>query len=200
MSNTWLSQTAAQVAVQRAITNTPTTIVRHATVIETDIGTFIHAVQLDADGVTIRAHDITHNGVSIGDRVTVVFAPPHQALIIGSPIHDPWHIVGANGQVQFAPGWGHDASAVAIDTHGPAQVMFRREGRMVMVRGVAARTSGSSVDIFTLPQGYRPRNSLLIPTLTGGGVASFVVIEISGDIAVPTANTPQHLSIQFTTT
>lgn len=198
---TSLTQNATQLAIQRAVTNTPTAIVRHGTVTETDIGTFIHAVQLDADGVTVRVHDITHHGVSVGDRVTVLFAPPHQALIIGSPIHDPWHVVGTNGQVPFGTGWGNNAAdANALDISGFPHTMFRREGRFVMVRGTAARASGSSIIIFTLPVGYRPRNNLMMPCATTAGAYSYVTITRDGEVAVPTLNTPLYFhNIHFTT-
>jgi hypothetical protein len=50
MTDIWLSQTTAQVAVQRALTSTPTATIRHGTVTAIDYGTFIHELQLDEPG------------------------------------------------------------------------------------------------------------------------------------------------------
>lgn len=191
MSDIWLTQTAAQVAVQRALTSVTTTTWRSGTVQVCDYGTFIHQVRLDEPGgsIVVQCHDITQNGVGVGDRVTVVFAPPHQALIIGSAIHDPWHIVGTNGQVPFNAGWGNDGSAVALDAFGYPQVMFRREGTFVHLRGTAAGSSVGNV-IFTMPVGYRPRNNLIISSLGALGGHSVIQVNIDGNVVSQAGTSP----------
>jgi hypothetical protein len=198
MTDIWLSQTTAQVAVQRALTSTPTATIRHGTVTAIDYGTFIHELQLDEPGnVTIRAHDITSQGVGVGDRVTVLFAPPHQALIIGSPIHDPWHIVGTNNQVPFTAGWMNDSSAGALDTGTYPQCMFRREGTYVHVRGSAQNVSAGSNVIFILPVGYRPRNSLITPALTSFAGHSCVQVNTDGTVVSQAGSTPLYFHGTF---
>lgn len=192
MSDIWLTQTAAQVAVQRALTNSPTAEVRHGSVLAVDNGLFVHEVQMDADtgSVTIRAHDITQLGVCVGDRVTVLFAPPHQALIIGSPRHDSWHLVGTNGEVGWFPGWGNDGSSGNLDTAFYPKVMFRRDGNFVQIRGSAVRTSGAFNQIFTLPIGYRPRNNLLVNALTSLAGHTVIQVNTNGEVTSQAGTTP----------
>lgn len=193
MSDVWLTQSAAQVAVQRALTQTTAPTVRHGTVVTVDNGLFVHEVLMDADtiaNVTIRAHDITYMGVSKGQRVSVLFAPPHQALIIGSPVHDYWHIVGNNGEAGWFPGWGHDSSSGGLDSAFYPKVMFRKDGNWVMVRGTAVRSSGAFNQIFTLPVGYRPRNNLLLNALTSLAGHTVVQINTNGEVTSQAGTTP----------
>lgn len=190
MSDIWLTQTAAQVAVQRALDTTSTATVRHGTIITVDFGLFIHEVMLDADGIAIRAHDITDLAVQVGMRVTVLFAPPHQALIIGAPAHDPWHLVGTNGEVGFFPGWQNHSSSGALDTAFYPKTMYRRDGTFVHVRGTAERTSGAFTQIFTLPVGYRPRNNLLITAQNSLGGYTVVQVNTNGEVTSQAGTTP----------
>ena len=76
---------AAEVAVQRALTRVVQPIIRHGTCIEPSIASpGIHEILVDGDSESIACHDVT-GGVNMntGTRVTILFAPPHQALIIG---------------------------------------------------------------------------------------------------------------------
>jgi hypothetical protein len=193
MSDIWLTQTAAQVAVQRSLTATPTATVRHGTIVAVDYGTFIHELQLDEPGnVTIRAHDVTDVGVGIGDRVTVLFAPPHQALIIGSPVHDHWHLIGTNREIVFTPGWGNNSLSGALDSGTYPQVMYRRDGTLVHLRGSAENFSSGTNIIFIMPEGYRPRNDLLLPALTSFAGHSVVQINRDGAVISQAGSTPLH--------
>lgn len=80
-----LIDAAAQAAVQRSLNQTIVPIIRHGTLIEANISPGIHEVQMDGDNASIACHDITTGfGIPIGARVTVLFAPPHQAFIIGA--------------------------------------------------------------------------------------------------------------------
>lgn len=192
MNDLWLTQTAAQVAVQRAFTNTPMPTIRHGTVMAVDYGTFIHQVRMDEPGgdVRIRAHDITDLGTGVGDRVTVLFAPPHQALIIGSPVHDPWHSVGGNGEIPFTSGWGNNGTAGELDTSTYPKVMFRRDGTWVHIRGSAENFSAITNTIFTMPTGYRPRNSLILPSVTTLGAYAVIQINQDGTVVAQGGATP----------
>jgi hypothetical protein len=82
-----LVELAAQLAAQRAIDQAKATgaQVRHGTVVDLYSGGIgIHDVLMDGDVQSIAVHDITMGfPLLVGDRVTVLFAPPHQALIIG---------------------------------------------------------------------------------------------------------------------
>lgn len=190
-NNIWLTQTAAQVAVQRALTNTNMPTIRHGTVVRVDYGVFIHEVQLDEPGgVSIRAHDVTILGVGLGDRVTVLFAPPHQALIIGSPVHDAWHLVGTNGNIPFTTGWGNNGTAGELDTQNYPKVMFRRDGTFVHIRGSAENFSAVTNTIFTMPEGYRPRNSLILTCCTTLGAYAVVQVNRDGTVVAQGGASP----------
>lgn len=76
---------AAEVAVQRALTRIVQPIIRHGTCVEPSIASpGIHEILVDGDSESIACHDVT-GGINMGAgaRVTILFAPPHQALIIG---------------------------------------------------------------------------------------------------------------------
>lgn len=80
-----LLERTAEVAVQRALTRIVQPIIRHGTCVEPSIASpGIHEILVDGDSETIPCHDVTGGiGMGIGSRVTVLFAPPHQALIVG---------------------------------------------------------------------------------------------------------------------
>lgn len=75
----------AEVAVQRALTRIVQPIIRHGTCVEPSIASpGIHEILVDGDSESIACHDVT-GGINMGPgtRVTILFAPPHQALIVG---------------------------------------------------------------------------------------------------------------------
>lgn len=181
-----LLEAAADAAVQRALSATIVPLIRHGVVVDIDLNLYIHDVQMDGDSETIKVHDITLLGVPIGGRVTVLFAPPHQAMIIGMPTHDVWHLVGAQGNAAFNTGWGNDAAAGALDTATQPQAMYRRWGHYVEVRGFVVRTSGASNTIWTMPEGYRPRNNIELQATNALTGPELVVVEQDGDVTHPT--------------
>jgi len=79
-----LIETAAEVAVQRALASMVQPLVRHGTIVTPLSAPSIHDVVMDGDAFSIPCHDVT-SGIALnaGSRVTVFFAPPHQALIVG---------------------------------------------------------------------------------------------------------------------
>lgn len=124
-----------------------------------------------------------------GDRVMIMFAPPHGAFVAGRLAGDynNWAIIGQTGQIQFVSPWGGDAGAAAPgtpDTFG--WPMYRRCGRFVELRGRAARYDVSAPNpdtIFVLPQGFRPQNDLVIPAICGPiAIPSFCIIQSSGEV------------------
>lgn len=174
-----LLEVAADLAVQRALSATIVPIIRHGVVVDIDLNLYIHDVQMDGDTETIKVHDITLLGVPIGGRVTVLFAPPHQAMIIGMPIHDTWHLVGTLGNADFISGWGNDALSGQLDTLEFPEAMYRRFGHWVEVRGGVVRTSGASNTFFVLPPGYRPRNNLTLQAMNA--LTGFETLQVNQD-------------------
>lgn len=194
-----LIETAAKAAVQRSLIETIVPIIRHGTVADVDTNTYIHDVQMDGDSTSIQVHDILQMASGIGDRVTVMFAPPHQAMIIGQPIHDEWHLVGGINEVPFTTGWGNDPSGDNPGFDSNPNCMYRRRGQFVEVRGSALRTSGSSNTIFVMPEGYRPANDIGFygsNALTG---AELLTAGFGGSIIHPAGgNGPFFFSTTFT--
>lgn len=196
-----LIETAAQAAVQRSLIETVVPIIRHGTVVDTDINTFIHEVQMDGDSTTILAHDIQHLGSTVGARVTVMFAPPHQAMIIGQPIHDQWHQIGVLGEVPFNTGWGNDAATGDLDTNTFPRCSYRQYGSWVELRGGAVRTSGASNTLFTLPVGYRPRNDLPFACINIFAVHEAIVVDNLGQVNHPAGGAgPIFFSVSYSVT
>lgn len=82
-----LIETAAEAAVQRALFTTITPVVRHGILTDHDSFSNIHLVQMDGDTASVPCHDVTTGyRIPIGAKVTVLFAPPHQAFIIGAVV------------------------------------------------------------------------------------------------------------------
>lgn len=170
-------EAAAEAAVQRSLLTTITPIYRHGILTDLDLDTYIHQVQMDGDSDSIPVHDITQLSPNLGDRVTVLFAPPHQAMIIGLPIHDLWHVVGDPNEPDFATGWANEGGTVPLDQNNNGFTSFRHWGNLVELRGFAHRSSGSGTTVYTLPEGYRPRNLLITPG--AGALAAYNPIQIT---------------------
>lgn len=179
-------ETAAEAAVQRSILGTISASYLTGTVTDVDFDTFIHSVQMDGDTSAIPVHDITHLGVNVGERVTVLFAPPHQAMIIGQPIHDTWNLVGTAGNPSFNTGWGNNGTTGDLDSGTDPKCMFRRFGNWVEHRGTPVRTSGASNVLFNIPEGYRPRNDTYVVGLNGlTGAEELVAENATGNLVHP---------------
>ena len=78
-------------------------------------------------------------------RVKVLFWPPHGAYIVGLISLGEWVSVSS-----FGTNWGNLGGTSEV-------VQYRRDGNWVTLRGVANWSAGKSLQIFTLPDGYRPR-------------------------------------------
>lgn len=127
-----------------------------------------------------------------GDRVMLLFVPPHGCLVLGrrSGDWDDWHVVGNEGEPDYDGGkgvrWDHAPGTVYPGQAGPSVPSFTRRGGRVELRGNAARVAGSNNNVFPLPQGYRPENDLMVLGVTGLGVSTLVGISAStGMITVP---------------
>lgn len=75
---------AVEVAVLRAQRSITVPQFLFGTVIDVNAsGTDIHEVLMDGDDDEVAAMDVSGLTLAVGDRVAVVFAPPHQLWIIG---------------------------------------------------------------------------------------------------------------------
>lgn len=92
-----------------------------------------------------------------------------------------WLRPGAAGGPTWGAGWSDN------DPSGEAVVM-RKIGTTVEVRGLAWRTSGSGLLLFTLPVGSRPSRSTYRPALISGSWA-YLNISTSGDVTFAAGGT-----------
>ena len=86
------------------------------------------------------------------------------ALVAG----EDWHYVGEAGEPAFQGSWANFSGT-------PALAFRIREAGIVDIQGQPRNTSDPTQTIFTLPVGYRPSSSLLIPIVgdsVPGGVGS----------------------------
>lgn len=175
---------AVETAVKRAVDKSSKNIVfRPATVLDTSSDGTLAEVALDADleGTPVGVQIIYPTGIFPGDRVLIMFDSPHGAYLIGrrGGDFDRWHIVGNPDETeapQFNTGWGNHSTTSWPNTPNPGWVSYRRHGRVVELRGLAERTSGSSTAIFRLPQGYCPENELLIAGV--GALTGYLAVQI----------------------
>lgn len=173
-----LIETATESAVQRSLLTTIVPVYRHGVVTDVDLDTYIHSVQMDGDSGSIPVHDITQLGPPLGEKVTVLFAPPHQAMIIGQPVHDTWHFIGATGEPAFATGWANSTASGPIDTAEYPEMSYRRFGHLCEMRGQVLKSAGTSL-ITTIPEWYRPRNNLTFACI--GPLGGHGVLQINRD-------------------
>lgn len=175
-----------QAAVQAARVRTHAT--RNATVIEVDPTNQVAMVTTDGpEGGPFGADIVAPVALYPGDRVTVLFTPPHGAMVVGRQggDRDDWHVIGTAGEPQYGSGWAAAAGTTEIGNNGPARLAFTKEGRRVELRGRADRVSGVNNNVFPLPQDYRPENDLLIQAGGNLGGASPITIDrLTGTITV----------------
>lgn len=141
--------------------------IRHGTVQDTHTGGIgIHDVLVDGDDSPIGVHDITMGfPLVIGDRVTVLFAAPHQALIIGKvPFSEAGNVITIN---QYTPQWQTSNFA---GTHTPIQI------------GIGGTQYGWYVDLFGFVLGIAGFNLGTGGTLQG----------INGEMLNVTMPVPLH--------
>ena len=82
---------------------------------------------------------------------------------------EAWLQPGTPGQPAFSTGWANYADG------NFTPIRFRKEGGVVHIVGMAARSSGTNSTIFTLPVGYRPPTNLIFSTFTSSGPVRFDV-------------------------
>jgi hypothetical protein len=170
---------------QRGAAAAQVPIVRPAVVTAVDAtGTTATCIADGPNGVEFGAKIIYPTGIIPGDRVMLMYMPP-RVFLIGRQggDFDSWHVVGNEGEPPFASGWVNAAGSQLLNVEGSAQTMFRRHGRIVELRGLPGRASGSTNLVFTLPPNYRPENMLTFPVVQGVGPdVGFMLIHINGDV------------------
>jgi hypothetical protein len=129
------------------------------------------------------------SGIMAGDRVMVLYAPPSGAYVIGRYAGDfnPWTNIGFGVEIPFVSPW---QPAAGVGLPGEPNTFqtpgVRRIGRMVELRGHAARNGGVAPNpdtIFVLPPNFRPQNDLLIPAVCGPiAVPSFAIVQGTGEV------------------
>jgi len=74
---------------------------------------------------------------------------------------EPWHEVGATGEPAFAANWSNSSGQETAAFRKDSQNVLRIKGR------ISKSTNGISSDtVFTLPEGYRPANTVLLRYVT----------------------------------
>lgn len=130
------------------------------------------------------------SGLQPGDRVMVMFAPPNGAFVVGrySGDFNPWFFVG-NGTPAppFEQFWHYGPNVGLPGQAGTWQIPgFRRIGRIVELRGRAARNTGGAPNpdtVFYLPVGYRPLNDIAFPSICGPiAIPAYVVVGATGAV------------------
>lgn len=122
-----LIESAVEAAVRRnlasLVSHAP---IQHGTVIELTTGGYgIHDVLLEGDIDPVPVMDITTGTpLNEGDRVTVMFAPPHQALIIG-------RVSSASDWVSYEPTFYNWTDESLLVKSG----RYTRTGNTVVVEG-----------------------------------------------------------------
>lgn len=95
------------------------------------------------------------------------------------PESEAWTTVNAAGGASpaFATNWGNLGS-------GWPGVQFCKDALgFIILRGVGKLTTGSLTStIFTLPSGYRPAQTYLVPIRMGNGTISYLQIDTSGNV------------------
>jgi len=129
------------------------------------------------------AYIIAPYSFHVGERVMVLFQPPHGAYIVGllRGGFTPWQILGPeSGAGNFGTGWANDAACVFPENDGPTFVSVRRVGSLVELRGRATRVSGAGTTLAVLTGAFRPRSLLSFPTVVGPIAAVGVVVVHQG--------------------
>ena len=141
---------------------------------------------LTLDGTT-TCQILAPSGILAGDRVMILFAPPNGAYVVGRFAGDnnPWLIMGQD--TPFISPWGWAPTVGQPWQPNTNQIpSLKRIGRIVELRGRAARASGGAPNpdhITTLPVGYRPANDVIMPVVVGSIAGlGFVIIKNTGEL------------------
>ena len=112
-------------------------------------------------------------------------------LGVGSlPVPGAAQLVGAAGKPVFVNGW--------INTGGTMAPLHYWQGttRSVTIVGrVKTGTLGSVV--FVLPTGFRPLTGLQVPTMCGGGVVGYCLVDAAGNVTLGGGNN-SDVGLSFT--
>lgn len=129
------------------------------------------------------------SGLLPDDRVMVMFAPPNGAFVVGRLAGDfnSWITVGTGTPAPaYASGWANGPDTGLPGETAQFQVpSFRRIGRLIELRGRAARTSpgGNPSTIFSLPSQYWPILDLSFPAICGPiAIPAFVIVRNTGEV------------------
>lgn len=190
-------------AVQSAVDRTAVPKYIPGIVMSVDPSNTIAEVRADGtESGQFGADILAPNRFIPGDRVMLLFVPPHGSFVIGrrQGDWDDWHVVGTSGEPAFNSGlWTHESSTGGLGTDAGAFVSFTRRSDRVELRGRAERVSGADDVIYFLPDGYRPANDLLVPAT--GNLGSYSPLRIdrsSGAVEVIAGtNVSIHDGISF---
>jgi len=148
-----------------------------------------------ADG-TIGSIDIANGAISTANIAdgTISTADIADGSIGGSKImsgsidssdlvpEEPWHQVGAPGEVAYKPGW----STSTLGLYQPAGYRVDRFGT-VRFRGFAWKGGDTTASVmFTLPPAYRPSRYRTFAVASGTGSSTYGAIDVesNGDVYV----------------
>lgn len=133
----------------------------------------------------------TSGGIAMATTTTL---SRFEAILVGvstGVVPEPWHVVGASGEVAFNTNWTQYESTSG-GTYQPLSFMKDPYGT-VRLRGMAKTTSSygygaATATIFQLPAGYRPAKRLRIPAPHKDSANNYimVILEIytNGDVQI----------------
>lgn len=180
MTDTALISEAAAAAVQKALQRQRSVHIKGAVFQEMSTDRLGGTVILDGDADEVGALIAVDQGYLPGERVMCLSYPPAGLVIIGkrAGAYEDWRYVGDADNPAFDSDWQNVSTVGTSDTDEYMRVGFKRQGSRTELRGRATRMSGSANpdNIFVLPEGYRPRNDLMIP---GGCGPIYGVVGIS---------------------
>ena len=87
---------------------------------------------------------------------------------------EPWHYVGATGEPAFQNSWANSPGM-------PALAFRIRETGIVDLQGVLV-DGADSTTVFTLPEGYRPSQFVMVPAVSVTPSAAYFTIDTDGDV------------------
>jgi hypothetical protein len=136
--------------------------------------------QIKKNAVTaakIKAGAVTGAKIKLGSLGTVPSAAHADNATVAGSIAPPEasRLVGTTGQPPFAPSWKNNGNGFT-----PISFYKDREG-VVHLEGLAEGT-GSTDLVFTLPEGYRPKETLLYVAFGYSGAAWDVSIKPNGEV------------------
>lgn len=193
-------------ATERGRNSTAVPTFRQGSVQIVNLGERSAMVQMDTDpnptmeggddslGGPIQASLWYAGGVRAGDRVQVMFYPPHGAAIVAviAGGWENWHYVGGDGEVPFASGWQNFPTVGPPYQSAHSAASYRRIGRWCELRGRVERASGVGTVVFILPDDYRPINRVATVVLAGESAlgTGVIVVDPVGTVEWISLGTP----------